>query len=204
MLIIIEGQDATGKDTEAALLKNYLENSGEEVVHYSESGTGSSDEFVQKIASLNYKSDYGIDKKTRVLLYLVNRYEQWKKLAEPALKAGKTVIITRNWFSTLIYEGYGTGVSKSFIKKIHHDLMPEKYFNPDKIVILTLSDEERKKRLLSQGKRSEEFFKTKDFEFQKKINKAYLEVAKDYGIETLDSTGTTEEVFEKLKKLFKI
>lgn len=204
MLIFIEGQDATGKDTQADLLKTYFENQGRTVVHYSESGTNSTDPFVAKIASLTYKTDYEIDKKTRVLLYLTNRYEQWKRYAEPALKNGDIVIVTRNWFSTLIYEGYGTGVSKSLIARLHHELMPEKYFHPDKIVIFTLSDEERKKRLLMQGKRSAEFFKSKDAEFQKKLNDAYLEVAKEYDIPTLDATGTPREVDEKLKKLFKI
>ncbi len=204
MLIFVEGQDATGKDTQASLLKEYFESKGKEVVHYSESGTESTNPFVAGIANLNYKKDYGIDKKTRVLLFLVNRYEQWKKNAEPALREGKIVVITRSWFSTLVYEGYGTGVSKSFIARIHKELLPSEYFNPDKYVIFTLSDSERKKRLISQGKRSEEFFKSKDAEFQARLNRAYLELAKKYNVPTLDASGTPEEVFEKLKALFKI
>ncbi|MBR2586771.1 dTMP kinase [Candidatus Saccharibacteria bacterium] len=204
LLIFVEGQDATGKDTQAKLLKQYFEAKGREVVHYSESGTESTDPFVQGIASLNYKTDFGIDKKTRVLLYLVNRYEQWKRFAEPALKSGKVVIITRSWFSTLIYEGYGTGVSKSFIARLHREIMPKNYFTPDKFVIFTLKDEDRKVRLIAQGKRNQEFFKSKDAEFQKRLNDAYLKVAKEYHVPTLDASGTPEEVFEKLKKLFQI
>ena len=205
MFIVIEGQDATGKDTQAAKLVEYFQAQGKNVVHYSESGTNSDNPFVQKIAELNYGShDSNIDPRTRVLLYLVNRYEQWKKLAEPALHNDDIVIITRNWLSTVIYEGYGTGVSRQVIAKLHHDMMPEHYFKPDKIVILTLSDEERAKRLISQGKRSEEFFKSKDGAFQKKLNDAYLKVAKDYKIPTFDTTGTPEEVFERLKKFWNI
>ena len=171
MFIVIEGQDATGKDTQAAKLVEYFKSQGKNVVHYSESGTNSDNPFVQGIAKLNYGShDSNIDPRTRVLLYLVNRYEQWKKIAEPALKNDDIVIITRNWLSTVIYEGYGTGVSRQIIAKLHHDMLPDQYFKPDKIVILTLSDEERAKRLISQGKRSEEFFKSKDGKFQKKLN----------------------------------
>ena len=203
MLIFVEGQDATGKDTQAALLKTYFEQQGKEVVHYSESGTESTDPFVQGIANLNYKQDFGLDKKTRVLLYLVNRYEQWKRYAEPALRAGKIVIITRSWFSTLIYEGYAGGVSKSLIKKIHKTIMPEFYFNPDKQVILTLSDEARAKRLKEQG-RNTEVWKSQPDSFQNKVNKAYLTVAEDFDVPTLDASGTIEEVFEDLKKLFEI
>lgn len=205
MFIVIEGQDATGKDTQAAKLVEYFKTQGKNVVHYSESGTNSDNPFIQQIAKLNYGAhDSNIDPRTRVLLYLVNRYEQWKKLAEPALQNDDVVIITRNWLSTIIYEGYGTGVSRQVIAKLHHDMMPEHYFKPDKIVILTLSDEERAKRLISQGKRSEEFFKSKDGAFQKKLNDAYLKVAKDYKIPTFDTTGTPEEVFERLKKFWQL
>ncbi|MBR3175826.1 thymidylate kinase, partial [Candidatus Saccharibacteria bacterium] len=109
MYIVIEGQDGTGKDTQANLLKEYFEKQGKKVVAYSESGTASQNEFISAIAKLNYGSDQNIDHRTRTMLYLVNRYEQWRTLAEPALKNGDIVITTRNWFSTLIYEGYGGG-----------------------------------------------------------------------------------------------
>ena len=86
MYIVIEGQDGTGKDTQAKLLKEYFESQGKEVVTYAESGTASEDPFVSEIAKLNYGSKQDIDHRTRVLLYLINRYEQWRKLAEPTLK----------------------------------------------------------------------------------------------------------------------
>ena len=203
MLIVIEGQDATGKDTQARLLAEYLRGRGEKVTAYAESGTGSEDPFVAEIAKLNYRTKQDIDHRTRVLLFLVNRYEQWRKLAEPALKRGETVILTRNWLSTLIYEGYAGGVSKSLIFRLHKEVMPEPYFKPDKMVILTLSDEERQKRLVAQAKeqgRVGEVLKMQPSEFQKKVNMAYLKVADEMGIETLDTKGTIAEVQERLRQ----
>ena len=204
MYIVIEGQDATGKDTQAEKLAEYFRAQGKNVVHYAESGTASKNDFIRQIAELNYGGVNDIDKRTRVLLYIVNRYEQFKKYAEPALKNGDIVITTRYWYSTLVYEGYGTGVSRSLITRLHKTVMPEPYFSPDKIIILTLSDEERAKRLISQGKRSKEFFKSKDAAFQKKLNDAYLKVAKDFKAPTLDTSGTPDEVFERLKKFWNI
>ena len=204
MFLIIEGQDATGKDTQAQKLIEYFEKQGKKVVNYAESGTQSNDPFIAGIANLNYQNKSDIDKRTRVLLYLVNRYEQWHKLAEPALKNGDIVIITRNWLSTLIYEGYGTGVSRSLISKLHHEVMPEAYFHPDRIVILTLSDAEHNQRLIAQGKRSDEFFKSKGNQFQDQLRRAYLKVAKDYQIPTMDAAGTPEEVHDRLVNLWGI
>ena len=203
MYIVIEGQDGTGKDTQAKKLKEYFESQGKTVVAYAESGTASEDEFISEIARLNYGSKQDIGYKTRVLLYLVSRYEQWRKLAEPALKNGDIVITTRNWFSTLIYEGYGAGVSKSFITKLHKTVMPEYYFKPDKIILLTLPEEEQLKRLNTQTDnkwdRKQEFWKSKGGEFQRKINSAYLKIAKNYNIKTIDASGTIEQVFELIK-----
>ncbi|MBR3168857.1 dTMP kinase [Candidatus Saccharibacteria bacterium] len=204
MHIVIEGQDATGKDTQAQKLKDYFESQGKKVVIYSESGTGSEDNFIKTIAKLNYGSKQDIDNRTRVMLYLVNRYEQWRKVAEPALKNGDIVITARNWLSTLVYEGYGAGISRSFIIRLHKLVMPEKYFNPDKIFLLTLDRKEQLKRIATQKgeswDRKEEVWKSEGDSFQQKINKAYLKIAKDFGIKTIDASGTIEEVFELIKK----
>lgn len=205
MYIVIEGQDATGKDTQATMLADYLKQQGKQVVTYAESGTGSNDPFVQQIAKLTYGTQQDIDHRTRVLMYLINRYEQWRKLAEPTLKSGGVVITSRNWFSTLIYEGYGAGVSRSLITKLHKEVMPERYFRPDKIVILTLSDAERKKRLSTQAaetKRTGEVWKSKNSDFQHKLNQSYLKVAKDFDIPMMDTSGTVEEVHQRLLKFF--
>ena len=85
--------------------------------------------------------------------------------------------------------------------------MPDNYFKPDKMVILTLSDEERQIRLNNQAKeqgRVGEVLKTQPSEFQKKVNEAYLKVAREMKIATLDAAGTISEVQEQLKKFFAI
>lgn len=206
MHIVIEGQDCTGKNTEAELLADYFRSQGEEVICYSESGSDSQDDFVKTIATLTYGSRQNLDKKTRVLLFLINRYEQWRRLAMPILERGGIVITTRSWLSTLIYEGHMEGADENFIKKAHELVLPESYFHPDKIVCLILDDEERTRRLQLQEKRfdSKEYFKSKDKDYQDKLNQTYIDVAKQFSVPTLDASGTKEEVLEKLKKLFQI
>lgn len=204
MYIVIEGQDGTGKDTQAKKLAEYLREKGQNVTHYAESGTASEDPFVAEIARLNYGSSQDIDHRTRVLLYLVNRYEQWRKLAEPTLKAGGAVITTRNWFSTLVYEGYGGGVSRSLITKVHKTVMPERYFRPDKTILLTLDEAAQAERLGTQvdkkWDRKKEVWKSKGNEFQKKLNSGYLKIAEEFPVTTVDAGGTIEEVFERIRK----
>ena len=204
MYIVIEGQDGTGKDTQAKKLAEYYRSQGKKVAFYAESGTASEDYFISEIAKLNYGSKQDIDNRTRILLYLVNRYEQWRKLAEPILKENGVVITARYWFSTLVYEGYGGGASRSLIARIHKEIMPGRYFRPDKIILLTLPEAEQEKRLNTQTDkkwdRKQEFWKSKGGEFQRKINAAYLKIAKEYKINTVDATGSIDEVFSKIQK----
>ena len=204
MFFVIEGQDATGKDVQATKLAEYFRAQNKNVIHYAESGTNSQNEFVRNVAELNYGKKNDIDKRTRLLMYLINRYEQFKKYAEPALRNNDTVIVTRYWYSAYIYEGYGLGVSRSLVKRLHKIIMPEQYFQPDKIVILTLSDAERQKRMLANGKRTQEFFKSQENIFAQKINNCYLKVAQEFKAPTLDASGTPDEVFDNLKKLWNI
>ncbi len=60
------------------------------------------------------------------------------------------------------------------------------------------------KRMVSQRKRTKEFFKSQDAKYGKKLNAAYLKVAKEFNIPTLDAFGTQDEVFKHLKKLWSI
>ena len=121
MYIVIEGQDGTGKDTQAKKLKEFFESQGKTVVAYAESGTASEDEFISEIARLNYGSKQDIGYKTRVLLFLVNRYEQWRKLAEPALKNGDIVSVKVENERATTFNNVLIRVDPSFTLEMHID-----------------------------------------------------------------------------------
>ena len=202
MYIVIEGQDGTGKDTQAKKLAEYYKSQGKKVAFYAESGTASEDPFVAEIAKLNYGSKQDIDNRTRIMLYLVNRYEQWRKLAEPTLKENGIVITARYWFSTLVYEGYCGGASRSLIARLHKEVMPDRYFKPDKMILLTIDEKEQAKRLNTQTDkkwdRKQEFWKSQGGELQRKVNAAYLKIASEYPVTKVNASGTIDEVHEKL------
>lgn len=199
MYIVIEGQDGTGKSTQARLLKEYYEKQGKTVVVMDEpDGNLPQAHDIHDLILVRGK-DYNMEAMTNVLLFTAARYELWKKLAEPALKNGGVVISARNWWSTLAYQGYGEGVSKSKIIKLTHEALPDKYVNPDRGFILTVSDEVRLSRQGDRGK-AQETFEAKPNDFQQRVNAAYIKIAKDFNIKTIDASGTIEEVFELIKQ----
>lgn len=195
MYIVIEGQDGTGKSTQARLLKEYYEKQGKKVVVMDEpDGDLPQAHDIHDLILVRGK-DYNMEPMTNVLLFTAARSELWRKIAEPVLKDGGVVISARNYWSTLAYQGYGEGVSRSKIIKITHEALPERYCHPDKGFILTVSDQIRLERQGERGK-AVETFEAKADDFQQRVNGAYPKIAKDFNIETIDASGTIEEVFK--------
>ena len=192
MYIVIEGQDATGKSTQVELLAEHLRKTGKPVITMHEPDGDL--ESAHELRRIIKDKKYNLEPFTHVLLFTAARQELWRKLAEPVLREGGYVISARNWWSTLAYQGYGEGVSKSKIIKITHESLPERYYKPDKGFILTVSDKIRLERQGERGK-AKETFEAKPDEFQQKVNNAYLKIAKDFDIKTIDASGTIEEVF---------
>ena len=193
MYIVIEGQDGTGKSTQAELLKKHYEEQGKEVVMLEEPDGDLPQ--AHDLHDMILTRGYDLEPLTNVLLFTAARIELWKKIAEPVLKRGGIVISARNYWSTLAYQGYGEGVSRNKIIRITKDLLPEKYFKPDFGFILTVSDGVRLERQKGRGKATETFEQKPDV-FQQKVNAAYPKIAKDFDLILVDASGTIKEVFD--------
>jgi dTMP kinase len=198
--IVLEGHDATGKDTQAELLRRYFEKQGRKVTVYGESGRGL--ESTEKIREIILNKDYELDARSHTLLFTVNRLEQWLKLAQPTLDQGGVVIATRNWFSTLAFEGYGCGVDLKLIETVTRQFLPPRYFKPDLICILTLDAAERQRRLhVRDNKYSKDSFESRGDDFQSRVNDGYYEIIKNHHVPTLDATPDPQKIHEEIKKL---
>lgn len=192
MYIVIEGQDGTGKSTQAELLKKHFEEQGKQVVMLEEPDGDLPQ--AHDLHDMILTRGYNLEPLTNVLLFTAARVELWKKIAEPVLKNGGVVISARNYWSTLAYQGYGEGVSRNKIIRITKDLLPEKYVHPDYGFILVVPDEVRLARQKNRGKATETFEK-KPSEFQQKVNAAYPKIAKEFNLQVIDASATIDEIF---------
>lgn len=195
MYIVIEGQDGTGKSTQAELLKAYYEKQGKQVALLEEPDGDLPQ--AHDLHDLILSRGYRLESLTNVLLFTAARVELWKKIAEPVLKTGGVVISARNYWSTLAYQGYGEGVSRSKIIRLTKEMLPEKYFKPDCGFILVVPDEIRAERQKVRGKAAETF-EMKKHDFQTKVNAAYPKIAKDFNLKIIDASGSIEAVFNSI------
>lgn len=191
MYIVIEGQDGTGKSTQAERLMEYYQGQGHEVVMLEEPDGDLPQ--AHDLHDMILSRGYDLEPLTNVLLFTAARVELWRKIAEPVLKRGGVVISARNFWSTLAYQGYGEGVSRNKIIRLTREMLPAQYCQPDYGFILTVPDVVRLERQGVRGK-AVETFEARPDEFQQRVNAAYPKIAREFGLELIDASGTVEEI----------
>ena len=137
---------------------------------------------------------------TNLLLFSAARHDIWQKRARTELDNGRWVVASRNYFSTLAYQGYGEGLDVDLIELITRLSTDEKYMDPDISIILDLDDEtERSKRIGVRGKlENPDTFESKSDDFQSKVRKAYLDIAKSLSIPVVSANQTITEMTNEL------
>jgi len=118
IFITFEGPEGSGKTTQIKLLEKHLRSKGLCVVKTREPG-GS--DIAEKIRTLlldpeNRKMACNAE----LLLYLASRAQHINDKIKPSLNKGKAVICDRFSDSTMAYQGYARGISKSLIKRMNN------------------------------------------------------------------------------------
>ena len=203
MYYVIEGQDSTGKTTQANMMAEYLRSQGREVEIVEEPGGNLP--IAKEIRRLLLDKDFDLDPLTNVMLFTAARRELWTKRIEPVLNRGGDVISTRNWWSTVAYQGFGQGIDLGLIGRLVSAVMPDEYISPEKSIIFFLPEDERQRRQKGRNYASDkDTYESKPSEFQQKVNNGYIEIAKLYGVPIYDASGPLEKVKEDLWKHFGI
>ncbi len=102
MLITFEGIDGAGKSTQIKKLAGYLGSQQREVLVLREPG---GTEVAEKIRSILLESKGEISPIGELLLFSASRAELVQEVIQPALAAGKIVILDRFFDSTTAYQG---------------------------------------------------------------------------------------------------
>ena len=117
IFISFEGPDGSGKSTQIALLKEYLENKGYDCLVTREPGGTKISEQVREI--LLDPANKAMGYMTEALLYASARAQLMHEVILPALEAGRAVICDRFVDSSAVYQGIARGLGVDEIYKLN-------------------------------------------------------------------------------------
>ena len=194
--IVFEGFEGSGKSIHSSSLVNFLKKKGIPYIYLREPGGTKKAEIIRKLI-LN-KGNKKINILTDTLLYLAARNENFINNIKPYYKK-KVIICDRFVDSTLAYQHYGFGISKSLIQVINDSIL--RNLLPDFTFLMKTTPRESIIRLTKRKKlnRYDKFKKS----FYSKVQNGFIKIAKKnkkrYMI--IDSNNNIKE--NKLKILLK-
>ena len=195
--IVLEGADLTGKSSQCwNILKLLRDNTNLSIQLVEEpGGTPRADEIRQLVKDKNSR----LSPMDNVQLFTEARVELMEQVISPALAGGEVVISSRNWWSTLAYQGYGQGVDIDEIIGLTKRSMSERYLQPDAGAILLASGEVQRRRRHGRHDASPDAFEDNDdINFMSKVAEGYRQVAKEYSIPIVNANASEMEVFDRV------
>lgn len=183
-LITFEGIEGAGKGLQVARLSTRLKQDGQKVgVLREPGGTSLGEECRRLVLSTNHQPTAHAE----LLLMMASRSQIYAEHVRPALAAGEWVIIDRSLDSTAAYQGYGQGMSLTFIEQLHSEILGDTI--PALTFLLDLPVSEMAVRLEQRGAASDRI-ESLDDEFFEKVRAGYLELAHENPrrFHTIDAT----------------
>jgi len=175
--IVFEGSDGIGKTTQANSLNDRLNHEGVKSIYLHEPG---GTELGEEIERITKSKNIGRTAMSDLLLFTAARVESYENIIRPAIEAGSWVVADRNWLSTVAYQGNAAGLGKSFVREITRKTLPSEYMYPDFTFLVDASEEHRQKLLGIRDTSKQDYFETKDDEFQRKIREGYSALDSTY------------------------
>ena len=209
LFITFEGIEGSGKSYQSLKLYKSIKKKKISVVLTREPGGTRSAEKIREVILDDYfhpDSKEKFDKYTDTLLYLAARNEHIVNKIKPAISERKIIICDRFIDSTLAYQVYGKGVSKSLVDSVQKYIL--KSIKPDLTFVLKANISTALHRLKKRKKKNRYDKFSKNFYI--KVQNAFIKIAKNNKkrcviIDTSkDSTDAEKTIFKSfIKKLNK-
>ncbi|MEG3617329.1 dTMP kinase [Magnetovibrio sp. PR-2] len=170
--ITLEGGEGAGKSTQIRLLQDALENAGRTVICTREPGGSPGGEAIRELL---VKGDADWEPLTEALLNYAARHEHLEKVILPTLADGTWVLCDRFADSTMAYQGYGYGMNREVIRRLHRLVVDE--VTPDLTLIFDMPVDEGLKRAVARGD-GEDRYERMGKDFHERLREGFLEIAK--------------------------
>ncbi len=201
--LTFEGGEGAGKSTQVTLLAEGLRETGLDVLTTREPGGAPG---AEEIRALLVEGEVGRwEPFTEAILNYAARHEHLEKTVLPALEKGQWVISDRFADSTMAYQGYGHGLDREIITRLHRLVVGS--FAPDLTFILDLDVSvglERAKERLEIGEGAkEDRYERMGGDFHRRLREGFLDIAKREveRCAVIDAAGGIEEVQQAVRRV---
>lgn len=191
VFVVLEGGDGSGKSTQTALLVARLREAGREVVATREPGATEAGAAIRSVVL----GGGDLDPRAEALLIAADRAEHVAEVIRPALERGATVVSDRYIPSSLAYQGVARGLGVDDIARLSD--WATGGLQPDVVVLLDVPPDVATRRREGPEDRMER----EPAEFRAMVNKAYRDLADQFGWAVVDGTAPVEEVAESIWRL---
>lgn len=192
LFITFEGIDGCGKTTQLMKVKEYLENSGYDVVVTREPGALN---IGQKIRNILLHAEETVSDGCEMFLFLADRAQHVETFIKPAVEEGKIVLCDRHTDSTIAYQGYGRGQDIELLRNLNNIAVNGLF--PDLTFLYDISVDIAQKRVGNEKDRME----SASADFYNRVRNGYLELHKQNTsvIKKIDANNSVEEVYSYTK-----
>ncbi|MGO1768791.1 MAG: dTMP kinase [Microbacterium sp.] len=174
--ITLEGGDGAGKTTQAALLAEWFEAHGRDVVRTREPGGTAVGRRIREIVLHHRAGDDEADlgPRAEALLFAADRAHHIDALVGPALDAGSVVIQDRYLDSSVAYQGAGRVLDPDEVRRL--SLWATDGALPDLTILLDLDAASSRARLDAEEKPFDRMEAERD-DFHTRVRAAFLDLA---------------------------
>lgn len=202
MFIALDGGDGAGKGVQIEFLKRWLAERGLDFVFVRDPGDTSLGDIIRSLLLKNSAID--ICPLAEAALFMASRAQLVQEIIEPALEAGKVVLVDRYLLSTVVYQGYANDATEEEIATLWRiGTVFTKGILPDVTFILDCPSEVCNERLSRDRDRIE----ARGIKFHSKVAQGYRQAAQTWNqyargeVFVIDATLTPQEVFNKIKAI---
>lgn len=195
LFFAFEGVDGSGTTTQTAILTQFLQQRGHDVVRTREPG---GTPMAERIRQLVLDPDWPeTAHRTELFLYAASRSQHVEELIRPALAAGKIVVCDRFTASTVAYQSFGRGLERGLVEQVNQFAVGSCL--PDATIFLRLSVEDARARRQQRAQKLDRLEEAGD-ELQKRVALGYESIfAGDAQAIAIDARPGQEEVAEAIR-----
>lgn len=201
--VVLEGGEGVGKDTQARILIDRLQDHNIPAIFFEEPGGDSVGQVLrsllkkdpddQRLMKIMGGTDYSLLPKTEMFLFNAARV-QALALIEARLAEGTWAICSRNFLSTIAYQCYGRGLDLEAGRQLCRYATEE--LPPDLMLVLSAPTAETRRRRAARQQTDQ--FEAAGEDFHERVNTGYRMEAEQGGIPVIDANGTPEEVHARI------